>query len=123
MGLPNQSGKREITISSTSTVLAVGAAGKFAGLVVPALAERGVKVRGLVRDARRGEAARKSGATEMATGDLRDRASLDSALKGIDAVFYIAPAFLPDEAEIGEGMVDSAKRAGVRRFVFSSRNR
>jgi len=41
-------------------------------------------------------------------------------LKGVDAVFYIPPAFLPDEAEIGKGMVDSAKRAGVRRFVFSS---
>jgi uncharacterized protein YbjT (DUF2867 family) len=36
-------------INSTSTILAVGAAGNFAGLVVPALAERGVKVRGLVR--------------------------------------------------------------------------
>jgi uncharacterized protein YbjT (DUF2867 family) len=107
-------------ISSTSTILAVGAAGKFAGLVVPALAERGVNVRGLVRDATQGEAARKLGATEIAIGDLRDRASLDAALQGVDAVFYIAPAFLPDEAEIGKGMVDSAERAGVRRFVFSS---
>ena len=43
-------------ISSTSAMLAVGAAGKFAGLVVPALAERAVKVRGLVRDASRGKA-------------------------------------------------------------------
>ena len=107
-------------ISSTSTILAVGAAGKFAGLVVPALAERGVRVRGLVRDARQGDAVRKRGAGEIAIGDLRDGASLDAALKGVDAVFYIAPAFLPDEAEIGKGMVDSAKRAGVRRFVFSS---
>ena len=107
-------------ISSTSTILAVGAAGNSAGLVVPALAERGVKVRGLVRDARQGEGVRKSGATEIAIGDLRDGASLDAAVKGVDAVFYVAPAFLPDEAEIGKGMVDSAKRAGVRRFVFSS---
>jgi uncharacterized protein YbjT (DUF2867 family) len=107
-------------IGSTSTILAVGAAGKFAGLVVPALAERGVRVRGLVRDATQGEAVRKLGATEIAIGDLRDVASLDAALKGVDAVFYIAPAFLPDEAEIGNGMVESAKRAGARRFVFSS---
>jgi uncharacterized protein YbjT (DUF2867 family) len=106
--------------SSTSTILAVGAAGKFAGLVVPALAERGVKVRGLVRDARQGEAVRIRGAAEIAVGDLRDGASLDAALKDVDAVFYIPPAFLPDEAEIGKGMVDAAKRAGVRRFVFSS---
>jgi uncharacterized protein YbjT (DUF2867 family) len=60
------------------------------------------------------------GAAEIAVGDLRDGASLDAALKDVDAVFYIPPAFLPDEAEIGKGMVDAAKRAGVRRFVFSS---
>ncbi|WP_433131157.1 hypothetical protein ACQPWW_09605 [Micromonospora sp. CA-240977] len=33
----------------TRRVLAVGSAGTFAGLVVPALAERGAHVRGLVR--------------------------------------------------------------------------
>jgi uncharacterized protein YbjT (DUF2867 family) len=104
----------------TETILAVGAAGKFAGLVVPALAKRGVKIRGLVKDAKEGDVARKDGATEIVIGDLRDRASLDVALENIDAVFYIAPAFLPNEAEIGKSMVDAAKRAGVRRFVFSS---
>ena len=80
-------------ISSTSTVLAVGAAGKFAGLVVPALADRGVKVRGLVREARQGEAVRRSGATEIAIGDLRDGASLGAALKGVDAVLICCASF------------------------------
>jgi uncharacterized protein YbjT (DUF2867 family) len=78
---------------STSTILAVGAAGKFAGLVVPALAARGLNVRGLVRDVTQSEAVRKLGAKEIAIGDLREGASLDAALKGVDAVFYIAPAF------------------------------
>jgi uncharacterized protein YbjT (DUF2867 family) len=35
-----------------STILAVGAAGKFASLVVPELAKRGARVRGLIRDAK-----------------------------------------------------------------------
>jgi len=35
-------------------------------------------------------------------------------------ILAVGAAFLPDEAEIGKSMVDSAKRAGVRRFVFSS---
>jgi uncharacterized protein YbjT (DUF2867 family) len=104
----------------TETILVVGAAGKFAGLLVPALARRGVKIRGLVRSAKEGDVARKGGATEVVSGDLRDRASLDVALKNVDAVFYIAPAFLPNEADIGKSMVDAAKRGGVRRFVFSS---
>ena len=103
-----------------STVLAVGAAGHFAGLVVPELAKRGAKVRGLVRDAKQADAVRKQGAAEIAVGDLRDRASLDAALEGVDRVFYIAPVFQPDEAELGKRMVDAAKRAGVRHIVFSS---
>lgn len=51
---------------------------------------------------------------------LRDRAGLDAALKGINAVFYIGPAFIPDEAEVGKSMVDAAARADVQRFVFSA---
>jgi uncharacterized protein YbjT (DUF2867 family) len=106
--------------STTSTVLVVGAAGKFAGLVLPALAQRGAKIRGLIHSASETETVRKTGAAEVAVGDLTDRGSLDAALKNVDSVFYIAPAFLPHEAAIGKGVVDAAKDAGVRRFVFSS---
>ena len=106
--------------TTDSTILAVGAAGHFAGLVLPELAKRGARVRGLVRDAAQADAVRQHGAAEAAVGDLRDPASLDAALQGVDRVFYIAPAFLPDEAAVGKAMVDAAKRAGVRRFVFSS---
>ncbi len=102
------------------TILAIGAAGPFAGLVVPELVKRGVKVRGLIRDSKQDAAVRKHGAAEVVVGELGDRSSLDAALKGVDAVFYIAPAFMPHEAEIGTGMVEAAQRAGVRRFVFSS---
>ena len=106
--------------STTPTVLAVGAPGPSAGLVVPELAKRGARVRGLIRDVSQENAVRKNGAAEVAVGDLRDRAGLDAALEGVDAVFYFAPAFMPDEAAVGKGVVDAAKRAGVRRFVFSS---
>lgn len=106
--------------TSITTVLAVGAAGPAAGLVVPELARRGVKVRGLVRDPRQADAVRRAGAAEVAVGDLHDRAGLDAALKGMDAVFYIAPAFMADEAETGQRFVAAAQRAGVRRIVFSS---
>ena len=49
-----------------STILAVGAAGKFAGLVLPALAQRGAKVRGLIRRASDAEEVRAHGATDVA---------------------------------------------------------
>ena len=38
----------------------------------------------------------------------------------MDAVFYIAPAALENEAEVGKQFVAAAKQAGVRRLVFSS---
>ncbi len=105
---------------TSPTILAFGAAGHFAGLVIPELAKRGAKVRGFVFDPKQADTVRKHGADEVAVGDLRDRESLDAALKGVDRVFYIAPAFLADEAAVGKSVVDAAIKAGVRRFVFSS---
>ncbi len=103
-----------------STVLAVGASGKFAGFVLPELVKRGAKVRGLVREQNEEATVRQHGASEIVVADLRDRASMNAALRGVDFVFYIAPAFMPNEAKVGEGVVEAAKQAGVRRFVFSA---
>jgi hypothetical protein len=65
----------EFTAMKTSpTVLAVGATGQFAGLVVPELAKRGARVRALIRDARQSDAVRKNGAAGVAVGDLSLRA-------------------------------------------------
>ena len=109
-----------LSTGKTNTVLAVGASGKFAGLVIPELAKRGAKVRGLVRKSNEGNKVLAKGAAEIAIGDLTDSGSISAALAGVDAVFYIAPAFLPNEAAFGRAMVAAAKKAGVRRFVFSS---
>ncbi len=107
-------------MSQASTVLVVGAAGRFAGLVVPALVACDVKVRGLARDEEQGRRARLNGAAEIAIGDLRDRASLDAALRGVEGAFYLAPVYQEDEARMGLSFVDAAKAAGLRRMVFSS---
>jgi uncharacterized protein YbjT (DUF2867 family) len=104
----------------TNTILVVGAVGKFAGLVVPELARRAAKVRGLVRSADQFDRARLAGAQEVVVADLANKHQVIQALKDVDAVFYIAPAFLPNEAAVGKGVVEAAERAGVRRFVFSS---
>lgn len=101
-------------------ILAVGASGPFAGLVVPELARRGATVRALIHDGAKAELVRKRGAAEVVVADLADRTALEAALQGMDAVFYMAPAFLPNEAAVGVGLVEAARAAGVRRFVFSS---
>ena len=101
-------------------VLMVGATGTYASLVLPELTERGVTVRALVRNEGQAEAARQKGAQETATGDLRDPESLRAAAEGMDGVFHINPAFAPDEAALGVAMVEAARAARVRKFVFSS---
>ena len=101
-------------------VLMVGATGGNAGLVVPELKKRGVTVRALVRDGGKTGAARRVGADETVVGDLRNPANLRAAAEDVDGVFHINPAFAPDEAEMGVAMVEAAKAAGVRKFVFSS---
>ena len=101
-------------------ILSVGADGKSAGLVVPELIRRGARVRGLVHRAKNEDKARANGATEIVVGDLRDRTSLDRAVEGVEGIFYIAPVFQKDEAQLGQNMVAAAIAAGVRRFVFSS---
>ncbi len=101
-------------------VLAVGAAGKFAGYVVPALVARGATVRGLVHEAKAVASVRDEGAEDAVVGDLRDQRSIAAALDGAESVFYVAPAFLPNEAQVGVDFVAAAVKAGVRRFVFSS---
>lgn len=87
---------------------------------MPALARRGAHVRGFIRDPKQSDAVRKNGAAEIAVGDLSDRKSLKAALAGVDGVFYIAPAFLPNVEQSGQSVVEAAQLAGVQRFVFSS---
>jgi uncharacterized protein YbjT (DUF2867 family) len=101
-------------------ILSVGAAGRFGGLVVPELEKRGARVRGLVHTPEKTAQAKAKGASEIVVGDLRDRATLDKAVEGVQGVFYLAPAFAENESQMGLHIVDAAQRAGVPRFVFSS---
>lgn len=106
--------------STQNVVLVIGATGKFARMVVPELGRRDVVVRALVRDESRATVARSLGATEIVIGDLRDTASLSQAIRGVDGVFHIGPAFTADEAAMGVALVKAAQQGGVRKFVFSS---
>ncbi|KAJ7473825.1 hypothetical protein B0H11DRAFT_2036127 [Mycena galericulata] len=64
---------------------------------------------------------------EVVQGDSGDRASLVRALRGSEAVFAVTVPVLPprfpdgpSELVQGTNMVDAAKEAGVRFFIFSS---
>lgn len=100
-------------------VLMVGATGRHAHWVLRELKQRGVEVRALVRDADRARAARDNGADETVVGDLTRPDSLTAAVDGTEGVFHIGPAHSAGEAQMGLALVDAAKAAGVRKFVFS----
>jgi uncharacterized protein YbjT (DUF2867 family) len=100
-------------------VLMVGATGRHAHWVLRELTQRGVSVRALVRNEDRAQVARQNGAAEVAIGDLTQPTTLTNAVAGMDGVFHIGPAHAAGEAKMGVAMVDAARAAGVRKFVFS----
>lgn len=100
-------------------VLMVGATGRHARLVLPELKQRGATVRALVRTEHRAQLARRNGADDAVIGDLTVPDSLADAVDGMDGVFHIGPAHSATEARMGVAMVDAARAAGVRKFVYS----
>ena len=100
-------------------ILMIGATGQFAGMVLPELKKEGLKVYALVQNDEKGLIAISRGADHFVTGSLYDPESLKIAAEGMDGVFHIIPAF-DHEVEAGLNMVNAARDAGVKKFVFSS---
>jgi len=72
-------------------VLLTGATGFIGGALAERMAARGDRVRALVRPASAADGLRRLGA-EVVPGDLGDRASLDAAVDGCEAVIHVAGA-------------------------------
>jgi dihydroflavonol-4-reductase len=106
--------------------LVTGASGFVGWHVAHALAERGHRVRALVRE---GSLVRDL-EVEPVTGDLRDAESLERAAAGCGAVFHAAADYRlwsrnPNElyasnVEGTKNMLAAARTAGVDRFVYTS---
>jgi len=108
-------------------ILVCGATGQIGGLVSRKLLQRRLPVRALSRDISK-LAELKSLGADVVQGDLMDRGSLDRALVGVERVFTSANSILgkgstsPQRIDrIGNrNLVDAARAAGVRQFVFMS---
>ncbi len=105
---------RETMISGD--VLVMGGRGRVGREVIRALCERGASVRSLVR-APSGRPLPPS--VREVTGDLGDRTSLDRALAGAAAAFFVTP-HAENEEQLGRSFVEATTAAGVRRIVFAS---
>ena len=101
-------------------LLVIGATGKFAKYVIPALKKEQIEIKALVRNDNRAKIAIANGVDETVNGDLNDLNSLRDAIKNVNGVFYLNPVFMENEIQMGLNMVKVAKEAKIDKFVFSS---
>jgi uncharacterized protein YbjT (DUF2867 family) len=99
-------------------ILVTGATGYIGGRLVPRLLERGYRVRCLARDPRKLAGRWTEGEVEIARGDVLDPSSLDSALDGVDAAFYLVHAMGGGGAKFAE-----RERDGARAFAQAAAER
>jgi NADH dehydrogenase len=114
------------------TILVTGAAGFVGNNTVRRLVEMGKPVRAMVRDP--GEATARLGDVadriDIVRGDVTDRDSLRPLMKGVRAVIHVVAIALERGGRTYEAVnyqgtvnvVDTAREAGVERFVFMSQN-
>jgi len=106
-----------------------GATGFLGSHVARVLAEQGAQLRLLVRPS--SDLRNIAGLNaERVEGDLRDPASIEKALAGCDALFHVAADYRlwvrdPEQmyrsnVEGTRGLIEAARRQGVRRIVYTS---
>jgi uncharacterized protein YbjT (DUF2867 family) len=98
-------------------ILVTGGTGTVGSRVVRRLVERGEDVRVLIRSEEKRKALppRATGVI----GDLKDPASLDAAMSGVEKLFLLTP-LSRTEAEEGLNAVRAAQKAGVKHIVYMS---
>ena len=116
-------------MSSGPKILVTGAAGFLGSHLTRRLVARGADVRVLLRPSSNNRAIADL-PLEYLTGDLRDVASLDRAMAGVQRVFHVAADYRlwskrsQDiyDSNVGgtKNLLDVAKRAGVEQFVYTS---
>lgn len=60
------------------------------------------------------------GAEKVIIGDIRDKASIRSAIQGAQSVYHICPNMSPDEIVIGKLVIGESRKAEVKHFVYHS---
>ncbi len=110
-------------------ILVTGAAGFLGSHVTRQLAARGAEVRVLLRPSSSNRAIADL-PLEYVTGDLRDSASLDRAVAGVQKVFHVAADYRLwskrskeiYDSNVGgtKNLLEAAKRAGVEQFIYTS---
>lgn len=108
-------------------LLVVGSTGMLGGIITRRLLAENKPVRVLARSMSNYQPLAEAGA-QVVFGDLKQRPSLDKACQGLDTVITTATAtsrggedtFQTVDLEGNSSLVDAAKAAGVKQFIFVS---
>jgi dihydroflavonol-4-reductase len=116
-------------VSSGTKILVTGAAGFLGSHLTRQLVARGFDVRVLLRPSSSNRAIADL-PLEYMTGDLRDAASLDRALAGVQRIFHVAADYrlwskrsqdIYDSNVAGtKNLLEAAKRARVEQLIYTS---
>ena len=106
----------------TERVLVTGASGYVGGRLVRLLVERGYSVRAMARQPSV-LGAKTDPSVEVVSGDVLDRSSLDAALAGVDAAYYLvhsmgSASFEEADRKGAANFGEAAKAAGVGRIIY-----
>jgi len=110
-------------LPKNALVLLTGATGYVGGRLLPALESAGYRVRCLARrpDILRSRAL---AGTEVVQGDVLDAASIEAAMQGVDAAYYLvhsmgsSGSFEESDREAAGNFANAAKAAGVGRIIY-----
>jgi uncharacterized protein YbjT (DUF2867 family) len=108
-------------------ILVAGATGYVANRLIPALLEKGWRVRALARSVEKltGRHWRRNAGLEPVAGDVLDPSSLTAACAGCEVVYYLVHSMIAQKGKFAEAdraaarnMVQAAAAAGVKRIIY-----
>jgi NAD(P)H dehydrogenase (quinone) len=105
-------------------ILITGASGHLGKEVTEFLLQKtdAANIKVLVRNASKAEVFGSKG-VEIAVGDYDDHASLLSAFKDVDKLYFVSGTDIENRTAQQEGVVKAAKEAGVKHIVYTSYQR
>lgn len=101
-------------------ILVTGANGKTGRAVIHSLLPKNEAIRALVHRREQIPQLQTLGVSDVIAGDMGDVDVIKRALDGVRAIYFICPAMHPDEAAIGNELINVSRIAGLEHFVYHS---
>src|SRR5512146_1327825 len=111
-------------MTNSKLILVTGATGSVGGRLVPRLLQAGYRVRCLVRDPRRLEGFPWAKQVEVIGGDAIEPGSLDRALEGVSAAYYLIHGMkvgrinAQRDLDVARNFAAAAGRANIQRIIY-----